>query len=211
MAQIFALLKTGATALTVSGLYAGVALADNPLYAGKVLNLPGKHIMASNLIGAADGLEEKGVLSADMRERVDGIAAETLPEVRKVLSAIEEAGRKQAIAGEWSSVALETYLDALERPGSDYEGIAKASTVSGEIDIDLICEAVANRMQGSSTPPLLFQAMIEISGLQAAYGLSVEDAAPVVPKSLVGPSILFGLMEEGPLVSGLDHPSEMDL
>ncbi|MCE6959689.1 hypothetical protein LAZ40_11730 [Cereibacter sphaeroides] len=167
----------------LAGLMASGALAGTDLTTGRILDTPGKHIMASNVIGAAAGLEERNALPVTLRARVAAVEAETIPELRQALAPLEAAGRRQALDGTWDSFALEAWLEALEAPGAGYARLAGKATEAGWLDYDLIAEGVADGFRGrriteqdlrAATEIALLDARVMLGGRGPVFGVMLE-------------------------------------
>ncbi|MCE6958279.1 hypothetical protein LAZ40_04315 [Cereibacter sphaeroides] len=101
----------GAIVLSVS-VYAGASA----LPSGALLDGPAKHILAEVVIGAAEGLEAGGWSNAPLMDRVDAVRAETVPELRMLMTDVHHRAYEDAIGGYWNEAALAGYLDAIEVP-----------------------------------------------------------------------------------------------
>lgn len=203
-------LQSSAAAVGLSFLCTTGALAANELTQGSILNTPGKHIMASNIIGAADGLETRGLLPAALQTRVQAIEAETLPEVREALVEIEAAGKRQALRGEWDAHALEAYVMALSMPGSAYRALAKDATQTGETDFDIIEEGLIDKLHGQQITDQFYTAAVEITVLDGEYQLSNASPAFGSPVPLLRAAFYLDLAELGPVAPGAEgEPPEI--
>lgn len=198
----FSPFQSTAAAMALSVLCSSGALAAEDLTRGTVLNTPGKHIMASNVLGAADGLEIRGLLSPELQSRVNAIEAETLPQVREALSEVEAAGKLHALRGEWDSHALEAYLVALSMPGSAYLSLAKDAIQTGETDFDIVEEGLIDRLQGQSISDQFYTATIEITVLDAEFAMARSKPAFGSVDPLIKAAFSIDLTELGPVAPG---------
>lgn len=195
-------LQFSAAALALGMLCSTGAMAAEDLTRGSVLDTPGKHIMASNIIGAAEGLESKGLLPRDLQNRMQDLEAETLPKVREALAEVEAAGKRQALGGEWDANALEAYLVALSMPGSAYLSLSRDAVQTGETDFDIVEEGLLDRLHGQKISDQFYTAAIEITVLDGEFALAKGSPIFGTAEPLLRAAFAIDLAELGPVAPG---------